>query len=47
MYDTLPDDHDLFLDTLTKDEKEAMLSKKMEDIRRKNEALQRRHAVSG
>ena len=36
----------LFLDILTKEEKEAMLNKKMEEIRKKNEALQRRHAVS-
>ncbi|KAK7505552.1 hypothetical protein BaRGS_00003297, partial [Batillaria attramentaria] len=35
---------ELFLDILTKEEKEALLTKKMEDIRKRNEALQKRHA---
>ena len=36
---------DLYLDTLTKDEKEALLNRKMLEIRRKTEELQRRHEV--
>ena len=36
----------MFLDILTKEEKEALLNKKMEEIRRKNEALRKRHEVS-
>ncbi|XP_056021187.1 coiled-coil domain-containing protein 9-like isoform X4 [Ostrea edulis] len=34
---------ELFLDILTKEEKEALLTKKMEEIRKKNEALRKRH----
>lgn len=45
---SLQDSHkELFLDILTKEEKEALLNKKMEDIRKRNEALQKRHAVGG
>lgn len=36
---------ELFLDILTKEEKEALLTKKMEEIRKKNEALRKRHEV--
>jgi len=36
----------LFLDILTKEEKEALLSKKMEAIRKKNDCLRVRHEVS-
>jgi hypothetical protein len=36
---------ELFLDMLTKDEKEALLTKKMESIRKQNEALLKRHKV--
>ena len=39
------DSSELFLDILTKEEKEALLSKKMEAIRKKNVMLQNRHAV--
>ncbi|XP_071081229.1 uncharacterized protein [Haliotis cracherodii] len=34
---------ELFLDILTKEEKEALLTKKMEEIRKKNDALRKRH----
>ncbi|XP_041351675.1 coiled-coil domain-containing protein 9-like isoform X2 [Gigantopelta aegis] len=34
---------ELFLDLLTKEEREALLNKKMEEIRKKNDALRRRH----
>ena len=37
---------ELFLDILTKEEKEALLTKKMEEIKKKNETLRKRHAVS-
>ena len=37
---------ELFLDMLTKEEKEALLTKKMEDLRRQNEAIQKRYEVS-
>ena len=40
------DSSELFLDILTKEEKEALLSKKMEAIRKKNEVLQKRHEVN-
>ncbi|XP_052827793.1 uncharacterized protein LOC106881761 isoform X11 [Octopus bimaculoides] len=36
-------DKELFLDILTKEEREALLTKKMEEIRKKNEALRKRH----
>lgn len=36
---------ELFLDILTKEEKEALLTKKMEEIRKKNDALRKRHEV--
>lgn len=36
---------ELFLDILTKEEKEALLTKKMEEIRKKNEALRKRREV--
>jgi hypothetical protein len=36
---------ELFLDILTKEEREALLNKKMEEIRKKNEALRKRHEV--
>ncbi len=39
-------EQELFLDILTKEEKEALLNMKMEEIRRKNQELTRRHAVS-
>ena len=38
-------DKELFLDLLNKEEKEALLVKKMEDIRKKNELLRKRHEV--
>lgn len=41
------DGAELFLDILTKEEKEALLSKKMEAIRKKNDILRIRHEVSG
>ncbi|XP_076100279.1 uncharacterized protein LOC143069489 isoform X7 [Mytilus galloprovincialis] len=34
---------ELFLDILTKEEREALLNKKMEEIRKKNDALRKRH----
>lgn len=34
---------ELFLDILTKEEREALLNKKMEELRKKNEALRKRH----
>lgn len=37
---------ELFLDIFTKEEREALLTKKMEEIRKKNKQLQKRHAVS-
>ena len=36
----------MFLDILTKEEKEALLSKKMEAIRKKNDLLRQRHEVT-
>ena len=42
---TSSDPQEMFLDILTKDEKEALVNKKMEEMRMKNEQLQKRHAV--
>lgn len=39
-------DTDVNLDFLTKEEKEALLSKKMDMIRQRNKALTERHQVS-
>jgi hypothetical protein len=36
---------ELFLDILTKEEREALLNKTMEEIRKKNEALRKRHSA--
>ena len=36
---------ELFLDMLTKEEKEALLTKKMESLRKQNEAIQKRYEV--
>jgi len=43
MANSYNDGADLFLDILTKEEKEALLSKKMEAIRKKNDMLRQRH----
>ena len=39
-------DREDFMDQLTKEEKEAMLNRKMEEMRRRNQELQMRHQVA-